>query len=200
MLDRWKWFKRIGRYWCLLTHEDRDADPTSFLEILIVPSIDDRHADQAVAEVRRRFPLAVVRMLESKPGWWQMLGMLRRWRGEQLSAVVVLSLHPLLVASVCLWFPCYKLLYNRWGEWYLIRCKTLQEWLAGRHGADDRRYDWPPSASRRAWAVRLARILSAILLGARQFLRAVRLVCWILWRLTWLLGRRVAYRGLSLRF
>lgn len=194
MQDRWKLLKRIGRYWCILTHEDRDADASGFLEILIVPSASDRHADQAIAASRGRFPHAMIRVLGPALDWWQTFRQLRRWRGEQLSAVVLLSLQPVLVVAVCRWFPCYKLLYNRWGEWYLIRRKTMREWLVGRRGADDRRYDWPPESPRTRWLQGMAQVTLAVPIGVVLMARAIRLSCWIVWRIAWLYGHRLAYR------
>ncbi len=190
MQDQWKWLKQIGRHWCILTHEDGDADPSAFLEILIVPLTDDRHVNQAVAEVRERFSHAVIRMLKLEPGWWRTFRQLRRWRGEQLSAVVLLSLDPRLVAATSLWFPCYKLLYNRWGEWYLIRRKTLREWLVGRRGADDLSYDWPSDTKERQAMEQLAGVLTAVPRLVYQSMRAIRLSCWVLWRIgRMLIGR-----------
>lgn len=182
--------KQIGRSWCLLTHEDRDADPSVFREVLIVATAIDQHIVDATNRLSQRYPQAVLRRVSGGPGVWQTLRALRPWRGEQLSAVVLLSLDPRLVAVTCLWFPCYKLLYNRWGEWYLIRRKTLREWLAGRRGADDRAYDWPPDSEERQVMEQLAGVLTAVPQLVYQSMRAIRLSCWVLWRIgRMLMGR-----------
>jgi len=191
MSDSWKWLKRIGRRWCLLTHEDRDADPATIREILIVVTAGDLHAEKAAARAQERFPHAIIRTIGGEPYLWRMLRALRRWRGEQLSAVVLLSLNPPLVASTCLWFPCYKLLYNRWGEWYLIRRKTAREWLVGRRGADDRTYDWPPDGRRLRWGTAAAKVVMTAPRFLYQGGRALRLACWVLWRIGFMLVGRL---------
>jgi hypothetical protein len=162
--------------------------------MLIVATVTDHHANEAMAQARRRFPQAVVRLIGGEISWWRALRLLRLWRGEQLSAVVLLSLQPALVTAVCRWFSCYKLLYNRWGEWYLIRRKTVREWVVGRRGADDRRYDWPPEGRRVRLLRRLADGLLAIPRGLRLAARAVALAGWVVWRIGWLWGRSMAYR------
>ncbi len=165
-----------------------------FREVLIVATADDQHAGASTAQVSERFPHAVIRSASGGSGAWQMLRALRSWRGEQLSAVVLLSLDPRLVAATCLWFPCYKLLYNRWGEWYLIRRKTLREWLVGRRGADDRAYDWPSDTEKRQTMEQLAVLLMAVPRLVYQSMRAIRLSCWVLWRIGCMLVGRLTGR------
>lgn len=130
-----RWMKQWGRWWAILTHEDRHLDPASLTTLLIIQQPGDAHAPLALVRCRARFPNAHLVVLTAQ-GWGPFFGQLRHWRRQPLSAVILLSLHPILVALACLGFrgPC--LLFNRWGEWFLVRPRTLMECVTLRRGAD----------------------------------------------------------------
>ena len=111
-----RWLKRLGRWAAIVTHEDRDLPDAQVLAVLLVRLPDEHHLAWSLLALRRRFPQALVSVLAPEgttaPGegsdplldvhrlparryHWQLLRQLRRWRHEQLSAVVLLSLHPL---------------------------------------------------------------------------------------------------------
>lgn len=161
------WLKRAGRWWVILTDEDRHLDPQQILAILIVQWPGERHLSWAVQAARRRFPRALitvltpgdaaveqlvdplleVRRLPGRRYAWQLCRQLRRWRQEQLSAILLLSLHPLTAALACLDFRCNRLVFNRWGQWFCLRQRTVTEALTLRPGAD-RGGTWDGAAPR----------------------------------------------------
>ena len=204
------WLKRPGRCWVILTDEDRCIAPASILTILIVHLPGESHLGWTLAATRARFPRAVITVLlpddaavEPPADPWlecvrlpqhrylrRLASHLRRVRRDQWSAVVLLSLHPLTTALALLWFRCNRLLFNHWGQWFLLRRRMLVEWLALRPGADrgGDTWSWTSRRARRAGAIVAALSLPAH--AVKQCCRWLGLVWYISVTLTWIGWRR----------
>jgi hypothetical protein len=145
----------------------------------LVIDLKDSHFAKALAVIRQRFPAAEIKELPVA-GAADLFFKLRGLRQERFSAVIILSLHPAAVFFVNLNFRCYFLLYNRFGQWFLIRRKTLYEFLAGRSGADKPELDWAVPAGRLS-AVRIAAgLLLFPAVAIRNGLKAIRLLAYLL--------------------
>jgi hypothetical protein len=133
-----KWLQRLGRCWAIVTREDQRLNPDRVRAILLIHRPQDTHLTRAITACRRRFPSAPVTIVQlPATGFWRALRVrLREWRTIPHSLLVWLSLEPVTVALGCLEFAGPRLLFNRWGQWFLVRPRTVAEVLTFRRGAD----------------------------------------------------------------
>ena len=161
-----RWLKRLGRLFVILTDEDRALDSALIESIVLIHLSEEPHVASAISACHARFPNATITVFSvdeatskivSSP-WLTnvqlparnygnfLIAELRTRRDARRAALVLLSLHPLTVMLTCLWFRARRLLFNRWGQWFMIRTRTLLEVLTVRPGADR------PRGERRRWS------------------------------------------------
>lgn len=148
--------KKIGRLFLILTHEDSDFNPDSIKEILMVALPGEEHLYKAIGALYKRFKYARFNILlpDSKialasrypifkkavkigsSSIFPYLKGLKEFNGHNVDMVAVLSLNPFLIYSVFNRFDCPKLLYNYYDETYLVRYRTILEFLSCKSGAD----------------------------------------------------------------
>lgn len=185
--------KKLGRIFLVLTEEERYIDPKNIKVILFIALKEDMHFEKALEVTKKRFPLAEIKDIHSNiitdiiKNLWEL-------RREQFSMVLVLSLHPVIIFFVHMLFHCYFLIYNKFDQWFLIRKKTLYEFLAGRRGADKLGLDWEISPLRFSLAKYIAFISFLPFFIIRNAFRFIILITYIIINLLQLTLRRFYYK------
>lgn len=186
-----KILKNLGRIFFVLTEEERYVNPEAIKAVLIL-DFKEGHFEKTIDVVKKRFPLAEIRVVSSNRVIDIMIK-LRELKNEQFSAVIAQSLNPFIIFCVAISFHCYVLIYNRFNQWFLIRRKSLYEFLAGRKGADRQELDWSIAPRR----INLARFFAYMLLlpfvWAKNIIKFIRLVLYILFNIGLLLLKKYYY-------
>ena len=186
-----KKFKKIGRIFLVLTKEEKYINSKKIKSVLIV-DLEEGHLSKTKEAVEARFPYAAIKIISSNlvtgimASLWQL-------REEQFSIVVTQSLHPAVIFFILCLFHCYLLIYNKFHQWFLIRKKTLFEFLAGRNGADRMGADWNTSFGRLSVARITVMVLLLPFIGIKTLLRFIYLVAYILINIIQLYTRRYYY-------
>lgn len=184
--------KKLGRYFLILTEEEKYINPGDIKAVLIV-SLGEGHFEKAYETARKRFPFAMMKIISSSKVI-DIMARLRNLKEERFSMAIVLSLNPFVIVSLSLNFNCYLLIYNKFNQWFLIRRKTVYEFLAGRRGADKEGMDWRISPVR----LNLAKCLTAMLvlpfIFIRNMIRLIKLIGYILLNLSQLFIKRFYYK------
>ena len=184
--------KKIGRYFLVLTEEEKYIKPEDIKAVLVISS-EGGHFDKTHNAAKERFHCAEIKSLHSN-NVIGTLGRLHNLRKEQFSMVIVSSLNPQVIFPLILHFNCYFLIYNVHGQWFLIRRKTLYEFLAGRRGADRNEADWKISELRLNFARCMSAIIFLPFICIKNGLRLIRLIIYILLNLSRLFIKRSCYR------
>ena len=148
--------KKLGRFFVILTHEDITLDSGSIKNVLIVTLPSEEHLNRAIDFLHKKFKDAEFNILfpASKAGLvsrcaifrkairidsLSMLNYVRKlevFSRNKTDLIVILSLSPFLIWSVFDKFKAPKLLYNYCDEQYIVRRKSLVEFLRCKNGAD----------------------------------------------------------------
>lgn len=184
--------KKIGRFFLVLTEEERYINPADIKAVLIVDT-GEGHFKKAFKVASERFKAAEIKTVSGNKIAALMID-IHRLKEGQFSAVIVLSLNPFVILSLILNFDCYFLIYNKLDQWFLIRRKTLYEFLAGRKGADREERDWdiPPARLNFAKCMTAMLILPAVFI--KNVFRLIRLIGYILVNLSGLFAVKLYYR------
>ncbi|MBU4311167.1 MAG: hypothetical protein KJ706_00395 [Candidatus Omnitrophica bacterium] len=177
-----KMLKDLGRTFLIITEEERYIKVEDIKAVLFVANKEQRHLDGALKRSKERFRFAQVREIIEED---RITAIKRLWsfREEQFSAVVILDLDPVIVFFVYVLFHRYLLLYNGFGQWFLVRRKTLYEFLSGRRGADKGDLDWgiPKNRSKAARYITDFVLLCAVFV--KNIFRALRLLVYLVWNI-----------------
>lgn len=177
-----KILKDLGRTFLIVTEEVCYIKTEDIKAVLFVAIKRQRHLDGALGRSKERFRLAQIREI-AEEGRIAVIKKLWSFREEQFSAVVVLDLDPVVIFFVYVLFHCYLLLYNKFGQWFLIRRKTLYEFLSGRRGADKGDLDWgiPKNRNKAARYITDFVLLCAALV--KNIFKALRLLVYLAWNI-----------------
>lgn len=184
--------KKLGRFFLVLTEEERYIDPEGIKAVLIV-NAGEGHYEEALKAACKRFQRAEIKTI-SNSKITALITDIHELMGEQFSVVTVLSLNPLVTFYLVLHFSCYFLIYNKFNQWFLIRRKTLYEFLAGRRGADKQEMDWSVAPARLNFAKCLAAILILPFVFTRNAFRLIKLAVYIVVNVLRLFVKRYCYK------
>lgn len=172
-----KTLKRLGRIFLVLTEEERYIKLEDIKGALVI-NLQELHFEKALAAIKERFLYAEVKIISGNAV--QILSDLYKLRDEQFSAIIVLSFNPFVIFFVNCLFSSYFLIYNKFGQWFLIRWKTLYELLLGRRGADKEELDWKFSPAKIKFAGKLSFILSLPFVWIKNIFRGIWLILYII--------------------
>lgn len=192
-----KIFKKVGRIFLVLTEEEKYIKP-EFIKAILIIYLEEAHFEKALETIKKRFPLAEIRIIHNNKA----IGIISKlWelRKEQFSAVVVLSLSPLVIFFMSLIFRCYFLIHNKFDQCFLIRKKTLYEFLVGRRGADKESSDWVITPARQSLARFIILLIFLPLIFIKNIFRSIKLIIYIFINLLQLYMIRYCYRFINWR-
>jgi len=186
-----KILKRLGRLSFVLTEEERYIKPETINAVLIICA-GEPHCQSAQEVTGKRFPQAEIKTIQCRSAK-DMFLKLYRLREEQISAVIVLSLNPIVIFFVSVFFSRYFLIYNRFGQWFLIRKKTLYEFLIGRRGADREKEDWNAPHYRISFAKFIIPLIFFPFVLIKIFYQVIKLFFYLAFNLSYLFLRKSVY-------
>jgi hypothetical protein len=183
--------KKLGRVFFILTEEEHFIKNEDIKAVLIINS-GETHFEEALDVIKRRFSLADIKMISGSK-IKGVISRLHELREEQFSAVIILSLNPFVIFFVSLFFHCYFFIYNRFGQWFSIRRKTLYEFLIGRRGADKEKEDWNILPIRISFARSAMPVIFLPYILIRKIYQAIKLFFYLAFNLSYLFLRRLIY-------
>lgn len=192
-----KFLKSLGRFFLVLTEEEKDIASEDIRALLIV-NLQEGHYEKVIDIARKRFKYAEIKTVYSNTVKG-VIAKLHKLKEEQFSVVIVLSLNPFVIFFLILIFNCYFLIYNRFDKCFLIRRKTLYEFLAGRRGADKEKLDWKVSPARLNFARCAVAAFLLPLVFIKNVFRFVRLIIYSFFNLLQLIAARYYYKFINSR-
>ena len=177
--------KKIGRLFLILDQPDNLFIFSGVRNVLIVSLSEEEHLNKAIPEIRKKFmdakfsivfPSFKSKIISRYDDYFEKsvgvdscsvaryLEELRNIKPGEPDIVVLLSLNPFLVKYIFGRFDSPKLLYNYCDEMYVIRRKSIGEFLKGKEGAD-RKYK-----KRGIKIFRLMNVVAYLILGGLRLL------------------------------